>query len=228
MYIVHTSAREGVNAIAESRSRGFPVYGETILLYCSFNSENYKEPDGMKYHTYPSTKSEADRLRLWDGLLRGDLSILATDAIATDYAGKTAGRTVVDVQGGNIGIEIRMGVAYTEGVVKQGMSLERYAAITSTNPAKLLGFYPRKGAIAAGSDADITVIDPSIKKRLSMDDLHLRDYNPWEGWQIEGWPTVVTLRGKVIVEDGEFLGSATDGKLIPRRIDPSVLTRPAF
>ena len=226
MYIVHTSAKEGVNAIAESRSKGFPVDGETILLYCSFNSENYKEPDGMKYHTYPSTKSEGDRLRLWDGLMRGDLNILATDAIGTSYEDKTRGRTVVDVQGGNIGIEIRMAVAYSEAVVQQGMSLERYVAITSANPAKLLGFYPRKGAIAPGSDADITIIDPSVKKTLTMKDLHLGDYNPWEGWQVEGWPTVVTLRGKVMVENGAFMGSPADGRLIPRKIYPSVLKRP--
>ena len=226
MYIVHTSAKEGVNAIAESRAKGFPVYSETILLYASFNSENYKESDGMKYHTYPATKSEEDRRRLWDGLIKGDVSILATDAIATDYAGKIKGRTVIDVQGGNIGIEIRMGVAYSDGVVKHGMSLERFAAVTSTNPAKLLGFYPRKGAIAVGSDADITIIDPSVKKKLSIKDLHLRDYNPWEGWDIAGWPTTVTLRGKVVVEHGNFYGEKTDGKLLKRKIDSSVFKGP--
>ena len=228
MYIVHTSAKEGVDAIAEARKRGLPVYGETILLYCSFTSENYKESGGPIYHTYPSQKYEEDRLRLWDGLLNGDLAFVATDSIATTYEGKTAGKTVADAQGGNIGIEIRMGVTYTEGVVKQGMSLERYAEITSTNAAKLLGFYPRKGAIAAGSDADITIIDPSVKKRLSMDDLHLKDYNPWVGWEVAGWPTTVVLRGKVMLEDGRFLGNTADGKLIPRKIDPSVLTGPAF
>ena len=200
--------------------------GETILLYCSFNSENYKEHDGMKYHTYPSTKSETDRLRLWDGLTRGDLNILATDAIGTSYGDKTKGRTVVDVQGGNIGIEIRMGVAYSEGVVKQGMSLERYVAITSTNPAKLLGFYPRKGAIAAGSDADIVVMDPNARKTLSMEDLHLGDYNPWEGWDVQGWPTVVTLRGRVVVKDGRFMGDTSHGRLIPRKLSPAVLKGP--
>ncbi len=226
MYIVHTSAREGVNAIAEARQRGSAVYGETILLYCSFNSENYKEPDGMKYHTYPGTKSETDRQRLWDGLIKGDLQILATDAISTDYAGKTRGRTVTDVQGGNNGIEIRMGIAYTDGVVKQSMSLERYAAITSTNPAKLLGIYPQKGAIVPGSDADITVIDPSIKKRASQKELHMRDYTPWEGREISGWPAFVMLRGKVVVEHGNFYGEKTDGKLLKRKIDSSVFKGP--
>ena len=226
MYIVHTSAREGVDAVAHARSHGLPVFAETILLYCSFNSDNYHEHDGMKYHTYPSTKSETDRLRLWDGLLCGDVSILATDSIATSYEQKTRGRTTKNVQGGNIGIEIRMGVAYTEGVVKQGMSLERFVAITSTNPARILGFYPRKGAIAPGSDADITVMDPSVRRRLSASDLHLRDYIPWEGWEVAAWPTTVVLRGKVMVHDGVFSGEPTDGQLIPRKIDPSVLNGP--
>jgi dihydropyrimidinase len=108
------------------------------------------------------------------------------------------------------------------------MSLERYPDITSTNAAKLLGLYPRKGAIAAGSDADITIIDPSIKKTLSMADLHLRDYSPWDGWEIAGWPTTVLLRGKVMVDKGQLLGSPTDGQLIPRKIDQGVLQRPAF
>ena len=226
MYIVHTSAREGVDAVAHARLHGLPVFAETILLYCSFNSENYHEHDGMKYHTYPSTKSETDRLRLWDGLLCGDVSILATDSIATSYAQKTRGRTTKDVQGGNIGIEVRMGVAYTEGVVKQGMSLERFVAITSTNPARILGFYPRKGAIAPGSDADITIMDPSVRRRLSASDMHLRDYLPWEGWDVAAWPTTVVLRGKVVVEDGVFSGEPTDGKLIPRKIEASVLNGP--
>ena len=228
MYIVHTSAKEGVNAIAEARAKGLPVYGETILLYASFNADNYKEHDGMKYHTYPSLKFEEDRLRLWDGLLNGDLAFVGTDSIATSYEGKIAGRTIADVQGGNIGIEIRMGVTYTEGVIKQGMSLERYADITSTNAAKLLGFYPRKGAIAIGSDADITVIDPNFRKKLTMNDLHLKDYNPWVGWDVEGWPTTVVLRGKLVLEDRKFLGDTKDGKLIPRKIDSSVLTKSSF
>ena len=134
----------------------------------------------------------------------------------------------MDVRGGNIGIEIRMGVNYTEAVVRRGMSLEDYAAVTSTNAAKLLGLYPRKGAIAIGSDADITIIDPAVKKTLSMADLHLRDYSPWEGWEVEGWPTTVILRGKVMVDNGRLLGSPTDGQLISRKIDPGVLRRPAF
>ena len=182
----------------------------------------------MKYHTYPSLKYEDDRLHLWDGLLQQDLAFTATDSSFTTYLDKIAGRNVMDVRGGNIGIEIRMGVNYTEAVVKQGMSLERYAEVTSTNAAKVLGLYPRKGVIAAGSDADITVIDPSVKKTLTMNDLHVRDYSPWDGWEVEGWPTTVMLRGKIMVDKGQLLGDGNDGQLIPRKIDSRVLQRPAF
>ena len=228
MYFVHVTAKDGLDVISEARSRGMAVYGEVLTLALSFNCDRYKEEDGMKYHTYPSLKYEDDRLNLWQGLLRDDLSFTATDSSFTTYLDKIAGRNVVDVRGGNIGIEIRMGVNYTEAVVKQGMSLERYADVTSTNAAKLLGLYPRKGVIAVGSDADFAIIDPSVKKSLNINDLHVRDYSPWEGWEVEGWPTTVILRGKVMVDNGQLLGTGDDGQLIPRRINPTVLNRPAF
>ena len=228
LYFVHVTAKEGMDAIAEARSRNMPVYGEVLTLALSFNCDRYLEEDGMKYHTYPSLKYEEDRLSLWNGLMRGDLTFTATDSGFTTYLDKLAGRNVMDVRGGNIGIEIRMGVNYTEAVVKRGMSLEHYAAVTSTNAAKMLGMYPKKGAIAVGSDADIAIIDPSVKKSLTMSDLHIRDYSPWEGWEVEGWPTTVILRGSVMVDGGQLVGQPTAGQLIPRKIDSAVLNRPAF
>ena len=228
MYFVHVTAHEGLEAIEEARSNGRPVYGELLTLALSFECSRYMEEDGMKYHTFPSLKYEEDRLELWKGLMKDDLAFTATDSGFTTYLDKIAGRNVLDMRGGNIGIEIRMGVVYTDAVVKRGMSLERFVDVTSTNAAKMLGFYPQKGAIAVGSDADITIMDPSVKKALTMDDLHLRDYSPWEGWEVEGWPTTVMLRGKVMVEDGKLLGEPTDGRLIFRKIDSSVLQKPAF
>ena len=228
MYFVHVTAKEGMRAIQEARSDGLPVYGEVLTLALSFICDQYKESDGMKYHTYPSLKYEEDQNYLWDGVMDGNLAFTATDSSFTTYVDKTAGRNVVDVRGGNIGIEIRMGVNYTEAVVKRGLSLERFVEVTSSNAAKLLGMYPRKGAIAADSDADITIIDPAFKKPLLMADLHVRDYSPWENWEVEGWPTTVMLRGKLMVNNGELLGSPSDGKLIPRKIDPAVVNKPAF
>ena len=228
MYFVHVTGNDGVNAVAAARSRGLPVYGEVLTLALSFNCWQYREPDGMKYHTYPSLKYPEDGHDLWSGLLGNNLTFTATDSSFTTYVDKTAGRNVQDMRGGNIGIEIRMGVNYSEAVVKRGMPLTQYANITSTNAARLLGMYPRKGVIAPGSDADFAIIDPSFRKRLTMDDLHLRDYSPWEGWEVSGWPTTVILRGKVMVDDGQLLGDPNDGQLVRRRIDPAVLQRPAF
>ena len=226
IYFVHVSAREGVRAVGEARSHGQPVYGETLHNYACFNADSYKEPDGMKFHTYPSLKFEEDRQELWAGLLDGRLSTVATDLVATTLEVKTRYKTVADATGGHNGIETRVGIAYSEGVGRLGMSLERFVDITSSNAAKIFGLYPRKGAIAAGSDADITIIDPSIKKKLTMDDLHLEDYSIWEGWDISGWPVTVLLRGKVMVEEGKLLGSPSDGQLLSRKISSEVLSRP--
>ena len=150
MYFVHVTASDGKDVIAEARSEGLPVYGEVLTLALSFEAEQYKESDGMKYHTYPSLKPEEDRTALWDGIMSGDLSFTATDSSFTTYVDKTAGRNVRDIRGGNVGIEIRMGVNYTEAVVRRGMSLERYADITSANAAKLLGLYRAQGVHRCG------------------------------------------------------------------------------
>ena len=226
IYFVHVSAGEGVEAIGEARGRGLPVYGETLHNYACFNADNYREPDGMKYHTYPSLKSEEDRLALWAGLLDGRLSTIATDLVSTTWEVKIKYKTVADVTGGHNGIETRVGIAYTEGVVRQGMSLERFVDITSADAAKIFGLYPTKGAIAAGSDADIAIIDPAIHKRLSLDDLHLEDYSIWDGWEVRGWPVTTILRGKVMVEDGGLVGSPSDGRLVHRKVASEVTKRP--
>jgi dihydropyrimidinase len=107
------------------------------------------------------------------------------------------------------------------------MSLTRFAEVTSTNAARILGLYPRKGVIAPGSDADLCLIDPTFNRPLTRDDFHVSDYSPWEGWQVRGWPVATILRGRVIVEDSRLVGSVGDGKLIPRKIDPVILRRPA-
>ena len=148
VYFVHVSALHGVNAIAEARANGRPVYGETLHNYCCFSEENYKEENGMKYHTYPSLKSENDRLSLWDGIVNGGLQTMATDEYCTSWETKISGRTISDVTGGHNGAEARMGITYSEGVSRQGMTLQRFVDVTSANAAKIMGLYPRKGVLA--------------------------------------------------------------------------------
>jgi dihydropyrimidinase len=227
VYFVHTSAKEGVETIAEARALGLPVYGETLHQYCCFNAEYYKTPRGFCSHTYPSLKFPEDQAALWDGLVRHGLSTLATDEYPTSLAIKLKGKMIDDVTGGNVGAEARMGIAYSEGVVKRGMPLQRFADITATNAARIFGLYPKKGAIAPGSDADLVFIDPSVRKTLAREDFHVTDYSPWEGWQVSGWPVATMLRGRVIVDRGKLLGSPSDGRLLTRKIDGAILRRPA-
>lgn len=226
VYFVHVSAAEGVKAVAEARAKGLPIYGETLHNYACFNADNYQDDNGMKYHTYPSLKSAQDADELWNGLMDGRLSTVATDLVSTTWEEKIRFKTVADVTGGHNGIETRVGIAYTEGVSKRGMSLQRFVDITSTNAAKIFGLYPQKGVIAAGSDADITIIDPTIHEPLSLDDLHLEDYSIWEGWDIHGWPVTTLLRGKVMVENRKLVASAGYGQLTKRKIDSEVRSRP--
>jgi len=227
VYFVHTSAKEGVEAVAEARARGRPVYAETLHHYACFTAEDYKKPRGFCYHTYPSLKYPEDQAALWDGLVRDGVSTTGTDEYPTSLELKLRGKTIEDVTGGNLGAEARMGIVFSEGVMKRGMSLERFAAVTSTNAARILGLYPRKGAIAAGSDADLVLIDPALRKTLTRGDFHVSDYSPWEGWEVQGWPVATILRGRVLVEGGRLLGDVRDGQLVPRKISAEVLQRPA-
>lgn len=223
LYMMHVSAADGVQAIADSRVKGFPIYGETLHQYALYTSEAYLRPNGQIYHTYPSLKSEEDTRRLWEGMADGTISTVATDGICTSLEVKVQGRRVDDVTGGNAGVEPRVGIIYTEAVDRRGFSLEKFVDLVSTNAAKLLGLYPQKGALAVGSDADIVLLDPSARRKLRKEELHETDYSPWEGWEVAAWPVTTILGGKVVVQDGEFYGDLSDGRLVPRKIAASVL-----
>jgi dihydropyrimidinase len=227
VYLVHVSSKAGTDAVAEARADGFPVYAETLHHYATFTAEAYLRPDGVVFHTYPSLKHDEDRQRLWAGLFDGSLATVATDELCTPRAIKLRSRHVADATGGHVGVETRVPIIYTEGVSKRGMSLERFVAVTSTNAAKVLGLYPHKGAIAPGSDADVVVFDPSVRKTLGAVDLHGSDYSAWEGWEVHGWPEVVLLRGKVVVDRGKLLGQSGDGRSVARKLAAAMQNRPA-
>ena len=228
IYFVHTTAKEGVAAVAEARDQHLPVYGETLHNYLEFTCEDYKKPGGLAIHTYPAIKFPEDRDALQQGLVDGPMCTTATDEWTTYKDVKLAGDTIKTVCGGHNGIETRMPVTYTKLVSTGRISLERFAAITSTNAAKILGMYPQKGAIAVGSDADMVVFDPNTKKKLTLDDLHAdSDYSIWEGFECQGYPVMTILRGKVVVEDGRLTGSMSDGRWLSRKVAPGILARPA-
>jgi dihydropyrimidinase len=219
-YFMHVSAEEGVRAVREARAAGLAVYAETLQHYLSFTSDDYKRPGGAMFHTYPSLKSADDVAALWEGVRQGTIQTVATDEMCTSLEVKLRGHTIDDVTGGHAGVEVRMGVMYTEAVVKRGLSPQHFANITSTNAAKIFGLYPRKGAIAVGSDADIAIVDPTISRRLTASELHETDYTPWEGWEVHGWPTTTILRGTVMVRDGELVGTQGNGTWIARKLGP--------
>ena len=227
IYFVHTTAKEGVAAIAEARAAGQPVYGEALHNYLEFTCEDYKKPGGTAIHTYPAIKFADDRDALITGLMDGRLATTATDEYTTHKGPKLWGDTIETVCGGHNGIETRIPVAYTKFVAERNMSLQRFVDITSANAARLLGLYPQKGAIQPGSDADLVIFDPGLRKTISLDDLHANsDYSIWEGYASQGWPVMTLLRGKVIVEDGKLVGSSTDGRWLKRRVSGDVISRP--
>ena len=228
LYMMHVSAGTGVRAIREARAKGQPIYGETLHQYMLFNSEDYKRRNGQIYHTYPSLKSPEDQAELWAGTLDGSINSVATDEICCSLQLKTIGNRIDDTTGGNAGVEPRVGVMYQEMVTVRGYSLSRFVDLVSSNAAKIMGLYPRKGAIASGSDADIAVLDPTVRRKVRLADLHEADYSPWEDHEITAWPVMTILRGKVMVEDGKFLGDRNDGKYLKRSIAADIRSGPTL
>jgi dihydropyrimidinase len=227
LYMLHTSAATGVNAIAAARAHGVPIYGETLHQYLMYNSEDYKKPNGQIYHTYPSLKFAEDQAALWAGTDYGAIQTVATDEICCPLRYKLQGRRIDDTTGGNAGVEPRVSLIYTETVEKRGRSLENFVGLISTNAAKILGLYPRKGALAVGSDADIVLLDPRRRHTVRAADMHEADYSPWEGRDLAVWPSLTMLRGKVVVEGGRLSGATSDGQFLARKVADDIRSRPA-
>src|SRR5262245_21927952 len=223
LYMMHVSAGTGVAAIAEARRKGVPVFGETLHQYLIYSADDYRRPNGQIFHTYPSLKSQADQQALWRGTADGTIHCVATDELCCTLKDKTVGKRIDDTTGGNSGVEPRLGVMYTEMVARRGYSLSQYVDLVSSNAAKIMGLYPKKGAIAVGSDADITILDPTKRGKIHAADLHETDYSPWEGHDIFACPVTTLLRGKVMVEHGRYLASPGDGHYLKRKISSTTL-----
>jgi dihydropyrimidinase len=219
-------AASGVQAVMEARSRGVPIYGETLHQYANHTSDDYKLPNGQMYHTYPSLKSQADQAELWAGTLDSTIHTIGTDEVCCALNVKVQGKRVDDTTGGNVGVEPRIAIMYTEMVGRRGYSLPKFVDLISTNAARIMGLYPRKGAIAPGSDADIAVLDPSRRLTVAKEMLHESDYSPWEGHEVYAWPCLTVLRGKVVVEGGQFSGALADGQYLYRKISDEIRSGP--
>ncbi len=227
LYMVHVSAATGAAAIAGSRARGYPIYGETLHQYLLYNAEDYKRPGGQMFHTYPSLKFAKDQEALWAATDHGAIQTIATDEVCCPLQVKLQGRRIDDTTGGNSGVEPRLSLMYTHMVEKRGYSLADFVGLVSANAAKIMGLYPRKGALAIGSDADIVLLDPRSRRVIRKEDLHETDYTPWEGHDVAAWPSMTILHGKVVVESGSFLAAPSDGQFLPRKIGGDILSRAA-
>jgi dihydropyrimidinase len=221
IYIVHLSAPEALEMVAEARDRGLPAYAETCPQYLFLSYDNYEEPgfDGAKYVMSPPLRPKWHQDRLWHGLAGNDLQVISTDHCPFCMKEqKVLGKDDFSkIPNGAPGIETRMSLVFDGGVRSGRISLNRFVELTSTSPAKLFGLFPRKGTIAPGSDADIVIFDPKRTTRLSVASLHMKvDYNPYEGREVTGVPETVLSRGRVIIDQGKFVGRAGDGAFIKR------------
>jgi dihydropyrimidinase len=227
LYMVHVSAATGVAAIARSRAQGYPMYGETLHQYLLYTAEDYKRPGGQMFHTYPSLKFAKDQEALWAATNHGAIQAVATDEVCCPLKVKLQGRRIDDTTGGNSGVEPRLSLMYTHMVEKRGYSLADFVGLTSANAARIMGLYPRKGALAVGSDADIVLLDPRSRRVIRKEDLHETDYTPWEGHEVAAWPSMTILRGKIVVENGQFHANLSDGQFLQRKIPDEIRSRPA-
>ena len=209
-WVVHLSTREGLTEIETARRTGQRVLVETCPQYLTLTEEVYERPnfEGAKFVCSPPIRSEADRAALWAGIGRGEVDIISTDHCSFTLAQKDMGREdFTKIPGGLPGVETRGEVVYTRGVAAGRMTVAGMCRALCENPAKLYGLYPRKGVIAAGSDADIAVYDPRASHILSARDMVTKaGYTPFEGLRTEGGIAKVYLRGSLMVEDGKIVG----------------------
>ena len=233
VYIVHMNAGGEVDMLKYAREHGVKVMGETCPQYLFFTIEDLRQTDGAKWVCSPPMRTQQDNARLWDGLSAGVLQTIGTDhcpfyfdgtrpivyeGSEISIPGKELGKDdFTKIPNGLPGIQDRMPIMWTFGVRAGKITANQFVAYTSTNPAKIFGLYPRKGALLEGSDADIVIWDPERRVKYGVAHSHQRtDYNLYEGWELVGYPEKVFLRGKLIVDGDEWMGKRGDGTFLKR------------
>lgn len=221
LYIVHLSCGLGLDYIKMAQERGQKVYAETCPQYLFLDEEKYNEPnnEGLKYIMSPPLRKKYNQELLWKGIKEGSIEVIATDHCPFKFEGeKQMGKDdFTKCPNGAPGIETRVPLMFSEGVMKNRISINRFVDVVSTKPAKIFGLYPKKGTIAVGSDADIVLIDPDKKVKLTKKMLHENvDYTAYEGMELEGYPILTMSRGKVIVRNNIFVGEKGYGEFVKR------------
>jgi dihydropyrimidinase len=221
VYCVHTSCREALEAVQAARLRGVHAWVETVIPYLTLDKSYAERPEfeGAKYVMSPPLRSKCQQPALWAGIQSRLISTVATDHAPFDFHGqKEMGRgDFTKIPNGIPSIENRVDLLYTYGVCRGRIDLNTFVDAASTQAARLFGLYPRKGTIAVGSDADLVIYDPAYRGRITAAAQQMNvDYSGFEGWEIEGKPSLVTVRGKVQVREGRFVGQLGHGKLLTR------------
>lgn len=222
VYIVHLSCRESLEAVREARRRGQRnIYAETCPQYLLLTEERYQEPDGLKYIMSPPLRTREDCEALWKGIADGEIQVVATDHCPFRYEKeKQLGKEdFTRCPNGAPGVEERMSLMFSEGVMKGRISLERFVQVCCTNPAIIYGLYPKKGVLEPGADGDLILLDPRAERYMTKDQLHgAADYTAYEGWKLQGKIDLVMQRGRIIVQDHSFVGNRGDGQFLKRTV----------
>jgi dihydropyrimidinase len=222
LYIVHLSASQALDAVTAARDTGQNVFAETCPQYLYLSIEDLARPDfeGSKFVASPPLRPKEHQASLWKGLRTNDLSVVSTDHCPFCFnEQKELGRADFSkIPNGIPGVEHRMDLLH-QGVAAGELSLSRWVEVSSTTPARMFGLYPRKGTIQAGSDADIVIYDPTATQILSVSTHHMNvDYSAYEGMRITGRVETVLSRGKVVIDNGEYKGTAGHGKFLTREL----------
>jgi dihydropyrimidinase len=221
-YIVHLSCREALDQAIAARQRGVRVAIETLIQYLTLDKTCADKPkfEGAKYVMSPPLRDKSNQTVLWNGLRDGLIQTVATDHCPFDFkTQKVMGKNdFTKIPNGIPSLQDRINVLYTYGVKTGKIDLHTFVNSASTQVAKIFGLFPRKGTIQPGADADLVVFDPHYRGRISAKTHQVNvDYNVFEGWKIEGRPSVVTVRGQVAVRDGKFVGKIGHGKFLQRK-----------
>ncbi|MBK7993443.1 MAG: dihydropyrimidinase [Blastocatellia bacterium] len=221
VYIVHLSCYDALRKVVEGRDNGIPAYAETCPQYLFLDDSYYDQEnfEGSKYVMTPPLRGKENQEKLWQGLKFNDLQVISTDHCPFCFKEqKELGRDDFSkIPNGGPGVENRMSLIFNGGVVSGRINVNRFVEITSTAAAKIFGLFPRKGTIAVGSDADIVIFDPNEEIIISAQSHHMNvDYSCYEGTKVRGVAKTVLSRGKVVIEEGLYIGSPGDGQFLKR------------
>jgi len=218
LYIVHMSTGEGADIISAAQARGVPVIAETCVQYLVLDDSVFARKDGHLFACCPQLKKPADIERLWKGLQHGEVSVISTDTCTFTLEQKAMwGGDFTKIPMGMPGLETLLPLTYTKGVLEGRLTLEEMCLTLSTNPAKIMGLYPQKGAIQIGADADLAIIHPRATHTVSPATMETNaDWSPFDGWELAGFARTTLSRGDVIVDNYKVVGREGRGRWLPR------------